>query len=439
MPILTGITASNSSFIMNNKCETVVISNKAYNAIIRESFARHPVETGGILLGYILDNGLWVVMEMIPPGINGVFKTAYFEYDQDFVNYLGTSVANQYKEPLQVLGLWHRHPGSMDYFSSTDDGTNSEFASKNPYGVISGLVNIDPTFRLTMYHLNHNDGVRPHNIAYTNVEIEVGDDLIPKKFFALRYINDERSELHPTPTKTDTKDSHTHSVPESPFNKSDNEAINDSLAETNSRPDSVSAISGIAPKSHRKWIISILTTAIIIAGLFVGYIVFPSNNDTPYNNVSICKSNENKTAASDSLHSTDKEDILENIANTPYSIIKDYKYSGTFTDSDSIKKEVLLEFLLKDDIIKKAVYTNVELGGIINMAVEQINDSTINLTGKDGNNDFFIVLKPMISGDAIRLTGEAKDGNKKLDVFLSHNALTNQADSHENDSINGSN
>ena len=185
---------------MNKKCETVIISDKAYNAMIRESFARHPVETGGILLGYILNNGLWVVMEMIPPGMNGVYETAYFEYDQNFVNYLGTSVANQYKEPLQLLGLWHRHPGSMDYFSSTDDGTNSEFASKNPYGVISGLVNIDPAFRLTMYHLDHNDGVRPRNIAYTTVDVEVGDDLIPEKFFRLRYVDAERRELHPTPT-----------------------------------------------------------------------------------------------------------------------------------------------------------------------------------------------------------------------------------------------
>lgn len=206
---------------MSKICETVIISDKAYNAIIRESFAKHPVETGGILLGYILDNGLWVVMEMIPPGINGVFQTAYFEYDQDFVNYLGTSVANQYKEPLQVLGLWHRHPGSMDYFSTTDDGTNSDFASKNPFGVISGLVNIDPSFRLTMYHLDHNEGVRPRNIAYTTVDVEVGDDLIPEKFFQLRYLDSERSELHPTPTRINTQEMKTREVPDSPRNGGD--------------------------------------------------------------------------------------------------------------------------------------------------------------------------------------------------------------------------
>ncbi|MGN0224736.1 MAG: Mov34/MPN/PAD-1 family protein [Prevotella sp.] len=204
---------------MKTKCEIAIFSDKAYNAIIRESFAKHPVETGGILLGYILDNGMWVVMEMIPPGINGVFQTAYFEYDQNFVNYLGTSVANQYIEPLQVLGLWHRHPGSMDYFSSTDDGTNSEFASKNPYGVISGIVNIDPAFRLTMYHLDHNDGVRPRNMAYTNVEVEVGDDLIPEKFFELRFVDSEHSELHPIPSQCNIHSSKTHRIPKAKRNE----------------------------------------------------------------------------------------------------------------------------------------------------------------------------------------------------------------------------
>lgn len=208
---------------MSNSCETVVISDKAYNAIIRESFAKHPVETGGILLGYILDNGIWVVMEMVPPGINGIFQTAYFEYDRDFVNYLGTSIANQYREPLQVLGLWHRHPGSMDYFSSTDDGTNSEFASRNPYGVISGLVNIDPKFRLTMFHLNHMEGQRPRNIAYSTVDVEIGDDLIPDKFFELRYVDEEHSDLNPLPPQRQSQT--VRSVPKSNRNSDGEESF----------------------------------------------------------------------------------------------------------------------------------------------------------------------------------------------------------------------
>ncbi len=184
---------------MRNICQMVVFSNKAYNAIIRESFDKDPVETGGILLGHILDNGVWIVMEVLPPGFKSIFETAYFEYDDAFVNYLAQSVANQYKIPLELLGLWHRHPGSMDVFSSTDDHTNSTFASQNPSGVISGLVNIDPRFRLTMYHME-NSRYAAHQYArpnYERVDVEVGDDIIPKKYFRLKYFDGDGGNLNP--------------------------------------------------------------------------------------------------------------------------------------------------------------------------------------------------------------------------------------------------
>lgn len=182
---------------MNSKCQMVVFSNKAYNAIIRESFDKDPVETGGILLGHILNNGIWIVMDVLPPGIHSIFERAYFEYDDEFVNYLAQSVANQYKIPLELLGLWHRHPGSMDFFSSTDDQTNFTFASQNPYGVISGLVNIDPVFRLTMYHMDHNPHVASNRPIYETIPIEVGDDIIPQEYFELKYYGGGNSSLHP--------------------------------------------------------------------------------------------------------------------------------------------------------------------------------------------------------------------------------------------------
>lgn len=181
---------------MKDSCQLVVFSNRAYNAIIQESFDKHPVETGGILLGHILDNGIWIVMEVLPPGINCIYEHAYFEYDATFVNSIKDTVAGQYKLPLSLLGLWHRHPGSMDVFSRTDDGTNMKFAVTNEKGAISGLVNIDPHFRMTMYHLEHPTGRCMGEPDYNAVNIEVGDDIIPKEYFELRYYDGDESELH---------------------------------------------------------------------------------------------------------------------------------------------------------------------------------------------------------------------------------------------------
>ena len=189
---------------MDNNCQLVVFSDKAYNAIIRETFEWDPVETGGILLGHILDNGCWIVMEVLPPGYgegregdNVYHEMGYFEYNRKFVNYLAKSVAEQYEIPLELLGLWHRHPGGMDHFSGTDDDTNSTFAAQNPHGVISGLINVDPQLRMTMYYLAHSDARGYGRPNYQRVEVEVGSDLIPEEYFKLRYYQGEERDLHP--------------------------------------------------------------------------------------------------------------------------------------------------------------------------------------------------------------------------------------------------
>lgn len=176
---------------MNKYCRTIIFSNKAYNAIIDETFRKNPIETGGILLGHILDNGMWIVMDVIPPGVDSIHQQAYFEYNERFVNYLAESVANKYENKLDLLGLWHRHPGSMDVFSSTDDETNLKYAIQlAPYGAISGLVNVDPNFRLMMRHVSN-------PLHYDIVDVEVGDDLIPEDYFKLKHYPEKG--LHPAP------------------------------------------------------------------------------------------------------------------------------------------------------------------------------------------------------------------------------------------------
>lgn len=175
---------------MSVHCNLIVFSNKAYNAIIDETFRKDPIETGGILLGHRLDCGAWLVMEVIPPGFSSIHQYAYFEPNADFVNYLMDSVSSKYNIPLELLGLWHRHPGSMDVFSGTDDATNLAYAKLHPYGAISGLVNVDPNFRLTMRHVSN-------PLHYEIVDVEVGDDLIPEDYFKLRHFPEKG--LNPAP------------------------------------------------------------------------------------------------------------------------------------------------------------------------------------------------------------------------------------------------
>lgn len=179
----------------------VIFSDRAFAAIMAETTEKIKTETGGLFLGSFED-GIWYVIEAIDPGPKSIFEVAYFEYDQQYTQHLINKIANLYDKKLTLIGLWHRHPGSFDQFSSTDDGTNSKYARIHKEGAISALVNIDPKFRLTMYHVDQ-------PCRYSVIEYDVGNHLIPDEM--LRYkspekfanlmagiISDEYKDFHPS-------------------------------------------------------------------------------------------------------------------------------------------------------------------------------------------------------------------------------------------------
>jgi proteasome lid subunit RPN8/RPN11 len=157
----------------------VIFTEDAFNTVLAETFHKDPDETGGILLGQI-ENDTWYVIECIEPGPGSVFRSAYFEYDHAFVNYLAKARARRYQVPLRLLGLWHRHPGSYDRFSPTDDGTNLLYAKLSDQGALSGLVNLDPDFRLTLYHFDE-------KLKYMKTDYSISSKDIPEKFLRKRY------------------------------------------------------------------------------------------------------------------------------------------------------------------------------------------------------------------------------------------------------------
>lgn len=152
------------------KC--VVFSERAFISILVETQEKIQTETGGVFLGY-RKGDIWYVIESIDPGPNSVFQTAYFEYDQAYINHLINKVSRLYSTQLDLIGLWHRHPGSFDSFSGTDDGTNTKYAELDERGAVSALVNIDPYFRLTMFSVTL-------PLKYEKIRYIVGDSYIPK-------------------------------------------------------------------------------------------------------------------------------------------------------------------------------------------------------------------------------------------------------------------
>lgn len=166
-----------------NKLEPrVVFSSRAYSSILSEVLDEVRTETGGVFLGY-WENGVWQVVESIDPGPLSRFEIAYFEYDQNYVNHLINKVSRIYERQLDLIGLWHRHPGSLDKFSATDDETNKQYAALNSHGAISALVNIDPRFRLTVYQVE-NTPLRYTQIPYSVLNRE--EDFIQASYTDVR-------------------------------------------------------------------------------------------------------------------------------------------------------------------------------------------------------------------------------------------------------------
>lgn len=156
----------------NPRCQKVVLSDRAFIQIFNESRARIETETGGLLLGHF-DQGVWYVVEASDPGINAKFYNSYHEGDDVYENHVCGVISRTYKYPLVFLGMWHRHPGSLDTFSGTDDRTNFKYAGSAGNGCISAIINYDPDFRITFYYVEQDGSSR---VLYTRVDVEVGND-----------------------------------------------------------------------------------------------------------------------------------------------------------------------------------------------------------------------------------------------------------------------
>jgi len=179
--------------------QQIVFSERAYVAILRETLKEINTETGGVFLGHF-ENGKWYIVESLAPGPQSTFSPVTFEYDVDFVNYLANKTNVLYKRPPRIMGLWHRHPGSMDTFSSTDNGTHEKFSHLNPYGIVSMLVNIDPTFRLSVYNVFRHNG----RLVVPNRKLPfiVGDRYIPRELLAYESAESLKKQIDEAALKT---------------------------------------------------------------------------------------------------------------------------------------------------------------------------------------------------------------------------------------------
>lgn len=151
------------------KCRRIVISDRAYTSIIAEALSRDPDETGGILLG-IIDKDTWYVVEATDPGLSTFHNRVHHEMDEKYHNHVYPVISRLYEKDLCLLGLWHRHPGTLNTFSGDDNRTNTSYSEAIGNGTLSFLLNFVPDAQLTCYYLDDRG-----TGSYYKPDVRIGD------------------------------------------------------------------------------------------------------------------------------------------------------------------------------------------------------------------------------------------------------------------------
>lgn len=159
--------------LKNSNCIHAVLSDRAYTSIILGVMSSEQNETGGVLIGNVC-NRVWYIVDAIDPGMNTINQTDFFRWEADYVNHLARHNGALYRYPLTIIGFWHRHPGSMDFFSVTDENTIRNNLRESRLGLLPMLVNVDPELRMTFYYCNQNQ--------LAQVRYDHGDEYFPKEF-----------------------------------------------------------------------------------------------------------------------------------------------------------------------------------------------------------------------------------------------------------------
>ncbi len=151
------------------KCRRIVISDRAYTSIVAEALSRDPDETGGILLG-IMDKDTWYVVEATDPGLSTFHNPVHHEMDEKYHNHVYPVISRLYEKDLCLLGLWHRHPGTLNTFSGDDNRTNKSYSEAIGNGTLSFLLNFVPNTQLTCYYFDDKG-----TGSYYKPEVRIGD------------------------------------------------------------------------------------------------------------------------------------------------------------------------------------------------------------------------------------------------------------------------
>lgn len=124
---------------------TLYLSPRAARQI-QQAVSRNPgVETGGILMGYQMNERDWLVTYASEPGPQAVHSPLTIVFDDSYLNNLVTRLQIRSTRRWQYIGDWHSHtvrklmPSKGDKQTISTKASEAKYGSKSPIMLIVGL------------------------------------------------------------------------------------------------------------------------------------------------------------------------------------------------------------------------------------------------------------------------------------------------------------
>lgn len=122
------------------KTARIWLSTLAYQQILTEAERMWPLETGGVLAGYIDQNEELVILHASGPGPEAMHRSKNFTPDHNYqIDYLAR-LYRQHGNRADYLGDWHTHPNTAPRMSFTDCRTLKRIANYHEMHLATPLM-----------------------------------------------------------------------------------------------------------------------------------------------------------------------------------------------------------------------------------------------------------------------------------------------------------
>ncbi len=140
-PLTQPFSVTEQTFTPHTHCQfcndailsSVVIESNVLNNLVEQVIAKAGTETGGVLAGYVNEDGSIFITHASGPGHKAIETPTRFEKDVEFCQKFLDDLAEEHGEKAVYLGEWHSHPNENNQPSNTDLRSLTDISNQKEY------------------------------------------------------------------------------------------------------------------------------------------------------------------------------------------------------------------------------------------------------------------------------------------------------------------